>query len=163
MTLRYLDEMTPLDDDALQRIIAELERRDAFRDARMRLTFSLRRMGTRVPVPPIGPLDMLCPPRSERSLRLLDRQVPFRAPWGWVWVREPDRAVARLMPKWLAYPHLAWHYCWWVLEPFARARLLEMDEGGWWHTARPRGWARLVAFIKREWPGGWDAWREAVR
>jgi hypothetical protein len=161
MTLRYMDEMAPLTPDVLQRILEDLNNREGFRNARTRLLSALRlRL---VPVPPIGPLDVLCPPRSELSLRLLDRAVPFRAPWGWVWVREPDRAVARLMPKWMAYPHLAWHYRWWALAPLVRIGLLHVAEGDYWWNARPRGWARLVAFVKREWPGGWDAWREAVR
>jgi len=132
--IKGYDEAGIFAGDTLDRIIAALR----FADARRQLQWRLQRIAegwTPEPLRPVSALDVLCSSRSELDLRHLNRYgraLPFRAPFGWVWVREFDRACARLMPWWLAWPVLAWNRRWQILEPLVRVGLLECAERPWW-------------------------------
>lgn len=63
----------------------------------------------------------------------LRRPYP-RAPWGWRWLKEPDRNAAVCLPLWLYWPLYLWHH--WpsiVFERLERVGLWRVHyEGDFW-------------------------------
>lgn len=61
-------------------------------------------------------------------------------PFGWRWLPVLDRHAAYRVPVWMYWPAVLWINRWWALEPFVRAGLLTVREGGDWREARPWFW-----------------------